>query len=223
MGVLVSNDSQGEDGVRVSISSQGALLNRRLLLSDVPLNNVSRQRCSDNNIRLERIEHRLGHLVVAVESHLGPSLEAGREDVDHAIWLVVAVLCALAVADQQQLTYLWTPVDRSDCSLEVLVWLKHELLGDFLPLIVLLQMIVVIVGEEVADNVEVIVEGPLHNPGGLIEELFEDLALHLFLGLLLAEDLEGILELLFLAFGFLLFGLNLDWSHIMLHEASSGA
>ena len=61
---------------------------------------------ADDNVRLEWIEHGLGHLVLAGEGELGPVLQAEREDVDQAVRLIIPELTALAVADKQELGFL---------------------------------------------------------------------------------------------------------------------
>lgn len=144
-----------------------------------------------------------------MENNLRARLETHRINAHHTIWFVVSMLCALAVTNKKKFTHLWTPIDRSDASLDLLVGLEHKRLCYLIPLAGQhLRRIIVFFLEEVSSDIKFMIKSSLDDPACLIEEFVEILSLHLFCELVIGHDLEVVLRLLLHPFSSLLLSLH---------------
>ena len=180
----------GEDGV----------LNWRVLGSRVPLDDIAGAGRPDDDVGLEGVKHGLSDLVLAGEGLLGLVLAGEAEDVDQAVRLVEAVLRALGVGDKQQFGVFGAPIHGGDGTLDLDGRLEHELLRNLLALGLLARLgLVVVIDEEIADDIELLVESALHDPTAFREEVVEIFPRHFFLCLFFGKNLEGVHHFLELA------------------------
>ena len=222
MRVLVTNDREWINWVLMTVLSKTALLNwlwsippihnridRIFLCSNVPFQQIPCHCCTNDDIRVVRIEYCFGHFVLTIQSELWSTLHAETEDIYPSIWGVEVPFSTFTVTCKEQLGLRWRPINACYCPIEKLIFLECELLCKLTFFILDITFFFVVFSKEVIHDIELLTKSSFHQSSAVFEKLFK-----LFTG----YNLLNFIFWQLLYFDFLLFLLLFARLEIYLHE-----
>lgn len=179
---------------RLRSISVKSLLNGIFFGSDIPLEQIASLSRANHDVRIERIEHRFGHFVLAVESQFRTTLQTQTEDVHKSVWLVQVPLVAFGVTCKQQFWLLGRPVDTRHRAIEVCLLRKSEFPGQlsFFYLFVILSIVTILIfiDEELSCRRKFPAQSTFNITRCLFKELNKVFTLHNFLSLVFRKGFD---------------------------------
>ena len=173
--VLITNDREWINWVLMTILSKTTLLNwlrsipaiyncidRIFLCSNVPLQQIPCHCCTDDYIRVVRIEYCFRHFVLTIQSELWSTLHTKTEDIYPSIWRVEVPFSTLTVTSKKQLWLRWWPVNTCYCSIQKLIFLECKLLCELAFFIFDVTFFFVVFSKKVIHDIELLTKSTFH-------------------------------------------------------------